>query len=607
MLAATLCLLQSDLHDLFGDTGDLDVHLQRGDAVSRTCDLEVHVAEVVFVTEDVGENRETVAFEDEAHGDTGNRLGKRNACVHQRQRGAADRCHRRGAVGFGDFGNDAQRVGELFGGRQHRTDSAPCELAVADFTTARRAHAACFTDRVGREVVMQQEAFLVHAGEAVDILLVFAGAEGRNNDRLGFTAGEERRTVRARQNADFGNDRANGRQVAAVDAALGVENVPANNLGLKVLEDSADFFRRVLGFAFFRQEVRLHLSLDGVDGGVTGGLFGDLVSVAQFSFGECQHLVFESGKIFRFEFARFLGGNFGELDDRIDNRLETAVTEHDRAEHDVFVEFLGFRFHHQDGVLRAGNNQVQNRLIHLVEMRVQNIFAVDVANARAANRAHEGNAGKRERRGCGDHGEDVRIVFQVVLDNGDDNLGVVLVTFREERTDRAVDQARNERFVFARTAFTLEVTAGDLAGCVGLFLIVDRQREEILTRLRRLSGNHSRENHGLAVGCDDGAISLTGNLAGLELQRAACPFDFHGVLIEHILSLVVAARPVIVTGRGSAVTQSRARQREAWTGKHPAILPHDRSAVEKGGTGPSGSPLSPGGHICGKRPENHAA
>ncbi|KIV61901.1 hypothetical protein SZ54_4024 [Rhizobium sp. UR51a] len=61
------------------------------------------------------------------------------------------------------------------------------------------------------------------------------------------------------------------------------------------------------------------------------------------------------------------------------------------------------------------------------------------------------------------------------------------------------------------------------------------------------------------------------------------------------MSLVVAARSVIVTGRGSAVTQSRARQREAWAGKHPAILPHDRSAVEKGGTGPSGSPLSPRG------------
>src|SRR5690606_22125308 len=94
VLATALCLAERDLHDLFGDTGDLDVHLQRSDAVGRTCYLEVHVAEVVFIAEDVGENRETVTFEDEAHGDTGNRLCQRNASVHESERSAANRCHR---------------------------------------------------------------------------------------------------------------------------------------------------------------------------------------------------------------------------------------------------------------------------------------------------------------------------------------------------------------------------------------------------------------------------------------------------------------------------------------------------------------------------------
>lgn len=317
---------------------------------------------------------------------------------------------------------------------------------------------------------MQQEAFLVHAGQAVDILLVFAGAERRNNDRLGFTAGEQSRTVRARQQADFRNDRTNGRQVAAVDAALGVENVPANDLRLQVLEDRADFFRAVLGFAFFRQEVRLDLRLHGVDGSVTGSLFGDLVGGTQFGFSQGQHFVFERGEILRFEFAGFLGGNFGELDDRVDNRLEALVAEHDGAEHDVFVEFLGFRFHHQNGVLRTGNNQIQNRFIHLIEMRVQNVFAVDVANARAADRTHERNAGQCKRSRCGNHRQNVRIIFQIVLNDRDDNLRVVLVTFREKRADRTVDQAGNQRFLFGRTTFALEIAAGDLAGSVGLFL-----------------------------------------------------------------------------------------------------------------------------------------
>ena len=74
MQTALLCLAESDLHDLFGDGRDLDVHLQRGDAILGACDFEVHVAEVVFITEDVGENGELAAFLDQTHRDTGDWL-----------------------------------------------------------------------------------------------------------------------------------------------------------------------------------------------------------------------------------------------------------------------------------------------------------------------------------------------------------------------------------------------------------------------------------------------------------------------------------------------------------------------------------------------------
>ena len=36
-------------------------------------DLEVHVAEMILVAEDVGEHREVLAFEDQAHGDARDR------------------------------------------------------------------------------------------------------------------------------------------------------------------------------------------------------------------------------------------------------------------------------------------------------------------------------------------------------------------------------------------------------------------------------------------------------------------------------------------------------------------------------------------------------
>ncbi len=85
MQSAGLRLLQRRLHDFLGDAVDLDVHLQRGHAVARTGHLEVHVAEVIFVTEDVGEHRELVAFLHQAHRDAGDRRLDRHARIHQRQ------------------------------------------------------------------------------------------------------------------------------------------------------------------------------------------------------------------------------------------------------------------------------------------------------------------------------------------------------------------------------------------------------------------------------------------------------------------------------------------------------------------------------------------
>ena len=53
----------------------------------------------------------------------------------------------------------------------------------------------------------------------------------------------------------------------------------------------------------------------------------------------------------------------------------------------------------------------------------------------------------------------------------------------KQRPDRPVDQPGGQDFFFGRTAFALEEAAGDLAGGVRAFLIIDREREEVLTRL----------------------------------------------------------------------------------------------------------------------------
>ena len=41
------------MHDFLGDAGDLNVHLQRGNAFFCAGDLEIHVTEMIFITEDI--------------------------------------------------------------------------------------------------------------------------------------------------------------------------------------------------------------------------------------------------------------------------------------------------------------------------------------------------------------------------------------------------------------------------------------------------------------------------------------------------------------------------------------------------------------------------
>jgi hypothetical protein len=62
---------------------------------------------------------------------------------------------------------------------------------------------------------------------------------------------------------------------------------------------------------------------------------------------------------------------------------------------------------------------------------------------------------------------------------------------------------------------------------------VNGQREEILAGLDALGGGDGAQDDGFAHGGEHGAIGLTGDAPGLELQRLSAEIDFHGVDCEH--------------------------------------------------------------------------
>ena len=82
--------------------------------------------------------------------------------------------------------------------------------------------------------------------------------------------------------------------------------------------------------------------------------------------------------------------------------------------------------------------------------------------------------------------------------------------------------AARQHFLLGRLAFAFEEAAGNAARRVGVFAVVDGQRQEVdsFARIGRAAGGD--EDHRVAVADDDGAARLLGELAGFEAAGCCC-------------------------------------------------------------------------------------
>ncbi len=405
---------------------------------------------------------------------------------------------------------------------------------MADLTPAGRAHAARLAGRVGREVVVQHEMLPVLTLERIDDLLVLTGAERGDDEGLGLPAGEQRRTVGARQHSDLGADRPHRLGVAAVDARIAPQDSAAHDLLLQLLEELAGegLLRRIIGVFAKRQVLRcielirarllVALAVGGVEMRAEHG--------AQLVLHRCL-LGQRLGHA-----PRFLGAGLGQLDDRVDHRLKALMSEGDGAEHGLLGKLLSFQFDHQHAFLGAGHHQVELRALHVGGGRIEHVLAVDIADPSASDRPHERDPGNGQRRRGSNHGDDVGIILQIVTQHGADDLRLIEEARDEERADRPVDEAGDQRLLLRRAAFTLEEAARDLAGGEGLFLVVDGQRKEILAGALCLGGDRGAQHGRLAVGGEHRAIGLAGDPTSLQHEAASAPIQFLAVNLKHYRS-----------------------------------------------------------------------
>ena len=468
-------LLERLLEDVAAQALDLDVHLEGRDALARAGDLEVHVAVVVFLAGDVGQDREAVAVGDEAHRDARDRRLDRHARVHERERAAADGRHRGGAVGLEDVRDDAHGVREGVLARQHRRERAAGQVAVADVAARGAAHELRLAHGEGREVVVEEERVLALALVLLDDLRVVGGAERRGHEGLGLAAGEERRAVGAGEDADLGGDRADLRELAAVEALAGEDRLARQDLD-EVVGGLGDLLALLgLGLGHHRRGGLL----DGLDLGVGGDLVRQRHRRHHRRLPGPADLGEDARRV---RLGRLPGGLLEaaaalERDLGADDLPDGLVAEEDRVDQGLLGDLAGAALDHDDGVVGAADDQVEVRLVALGVGRVEDELAVEPADADRA----DGRVERDGRAGQGDGGavdrEDVGVVLAVGREDEGDDLRLVVEALRKERPHGPVDQARGQDLFLGRPAFALEPAAGDPARGVGRLAVVDGQRE----------------------------------------------------------------------------------------------------------------------------------
>ena len=136
VLTTSLSLHQSLLKNLEAQTITLDIHLCSSQAIAGTSGLEVHITQVVLITEDITEDSVLVLtwVLDKTHSDTRNWLLHRNTCIHQGESTGTNSSHRRRTVRLQDLAYQTYCVREVC--RNLTLQTTPCQVTVTNLTTA---------------------------------------------------------------------------------------------------------------------------------------------------------------------------------------------------------------------------------------------------------------------------------------------------------------------------------------------------------------------------------------------------------------------------------------------------------------------------------------
>src|SRR5579863_3977426 len=181
----------------------------------------------------------------------------------------------------------------------------------------------------------------------------------------------------------------------------------------------------------------------------------------------------------RGDFALLLAGLRTQVGHSGADFLDFGVPELDRVNNNLFADFFRARLDHHNAIGSADDHDVQRALAHFIVGRINNELAVDLADAHGSDWTEKRNFGKGERAGSAVDSEHVGIVAGVSGENEGDDLSLALESLGKHRTHGAIDLAAGEHFAVAHAAFALDEASGKASTGIGVFAVVDGEREKI--------------------------------------------------------------------------------------------------------------------------------
>ena len=319
------------------------------------------------------------------------------------------------------------------------------------------------------------------------------------------------------QHRGFDADRADFVEAAAVEAHAPLQHFVTQHLFLQRADDALGL---ALAVGRLGGQCRQHLLLDLSHLGVVLELGLDAHRIGQRSEGQA----FDHGMEGRVDSDGRLGqlglsGPDGQVVDARAQLLDGLMCGLEACQRFVFRDFLRPGFHHDDAVLAAGDHEVEPALAALLERGVDDVSAIDQADAHTGDGLLERHV--RQREGCGGagDGEHVGVVVLVGREHKRDDLRLEAPAGREQRTDGPVDDAAGQRLFLGGLALALEEPAGNATRRVGVLAVVDGQRQEVNAFAGAARAAGRDEHHGVAHADDHRAVGLLCPLARLDRQR----------------------------------------------------------------------------------------